>query len=225
MVALPVPALEVRVPPEWQSQMSARALSQNEPATPRNLQLTCSRVVERMVETNSTLSVPAFVWEFVCSEHAGHPQRVGMLASITSGVEKEWKAHVVVRLLGELCGMLEHDLSPHVNRRILALLRGGLGCGIPHEAIAALLRGENAVPLGDAVASLPQLSLSAGRQATLETALRQLGEPGVAGGVPLPDMVLLAMGSLREQAAERGDATEEDDEAAAAGAAAALERR
>ena len=36
-------------------------------------------------------------------------------------------------------------------------------------------------------------------------------------------MVLLAMGSLREQAAERGDATEEDDEAAAAGAAAALE--
>ena len=223
MVALPVPALEVRVPPEWQSQMSARALSQNEPATPRNLQLTCSRVVERMVETNSTLSVPAFVWEFVCSEHAGHPQRVGMLASITSGVEKEWKAHVVVRLLGELCGMLEHDLSPHVNRRILALLRGGLGCGIPHEAIAALLRGENAVPLGDAVASLPQLSLSAGRQATLETALRQLGEPGVAGGVPLPDMVLLAMGSLREQAAERGDATEEDDEAAAAGAAAALE--
>ena len=45
-----------------------RALSQNEPATPRNLQLTCSRVVERMVETNSTLSVPAFVWEFVCSE-------------------------------------------------------------------------------------------------------------------------------------------------------------
>ena len=130
MVALPVPALEVRVPPEWQSQMSARALSQNEPATPRNLQLTCSRVVERMVETNSTLSVPAFVWEFVCSEHAGHPQREGMLASITSGVEKEWKAHVVVRLLGELCGMLEHDLSPHVNRRILALLRGGLGCGI-----------------------------------------------------------------------------------------------
>ena len=84
--------------------MSARALSQNEPAT---LQLTCSRVVERMVETNST-PVPAFVWEFVCSEHAGHPQRVGMLASITSGVEKEWKAHVVVRLLGELCGMLEH---------------------------------------------------------------------------------------------------------------------
>ena len=50
MVALPVPALEVRVPPEWQSQMSARALSQNEPATPRNLQLTCSRVVERMVD-------------------------------------------------------------------------------------------------------------------------------------------------------------------------------
>ena len=133
MVALPVPALEVRVPPEWQSQMSARALSQNEPATPRNLQLTCSRVVERMVETNSTLSVPAFVWEFVCSEHAGHPQRVGMLASITSGVEKEWKAHVVVRLLGELCGMLEHDLSPHVNRRILALLRGG------HREVAALV--------------------------------------------------------------------------------------
>ena len=137
--------------------MSARALSQNEPATPG----TCSsRAHASSADGGDKQHALPASSGVVCSEHAGHPQRVGMLASITSGVEKEWKAHVVVRLLGELCGMLD-DLSPHVNRRILALLRGGLGCGIrtrqsPRSSAA------RTPPLGDAVASLPQLSLSAG---------------------------------------------------------------
>ena len=161
MVALPVPALEVRSP-EWRRRCR-RALSKNEPATPRSLQLTCSRVAGWWRQTARS---PSRRSSGVRVQRARRPPPARGDARVHHERRREeWKARRRAAL-GELCGMLEHDLSPHVNRRILALLRGGLGCGIPHEA-SPRSSGENAVPLGDAVASLPQLSLSAGRQATL----------------------------------------------------------
>ena len=72
-----VPAT-LQPPPHYTKQNQILEVPKLRRSWPRNLQLTCSRVVERMVETNSTLSVPAFVWEFVCSEHAGHPRIVGV---------------------------------------------------------------------------------------------------------------------------------------------------
>ena len=145
-----LPPMEVRVPKDWQSKISARALTDAEPMADGELLGLCASALERKVgelvshSADHTLTLPLVVWDDLISTHGSHKEAEKALASVIAGVESHWATHVTIEVFGELCGMLKADYSEVLVCRILSLFR-------PGEAGEQAL--VNAEELGDAMTS------------------------------------------------------------------------
>ncbi len=138
-----VPPVEVRVPPEWQSKMSARSLGSAEPLALAALLEACAGAIEARAISDAqnaadeaaasddaasppppaALTFAQSVYEHVSAQHNGnHKTTEAAVAGLVNGVEASWAEHACVQLFGELCGMLSAPMNEVVNRRVLALL-------------------------------------------------------------------------------------------------------
>ena len=126
-----LPAMEVRVPPDWQSKISARVLTNAEPMADGELLLLATSALERKVgdilnhSGDHTLTLPLIVWEDLVSTHGSHKAAEKVLAAVISGVEAHWATHVSIEVFGELCGMLNADYSEVLVCRVLSLFKQG----------------------------------------------------------------------------------------------------
>ena len=227
------PAVEVRVPNEWQLKMSTRSLETAAPLPlPDLLQFVTRTIEARALASADQLgsSFPSFVWDSLAREHAsGHKAAETALSALISGVEAHWGAHAAVQLFGELSGMLTAEHSEVITRRALALLGAEAvpallpGAGAPGAIAHGLADGE--VGIDAAIGALPRLRLSSEATVELETEVRELASGGEA--VRLDKLLVSATLATRKHA-ERGaaDIIEEEEslkqalEAAAAKAAA-----
>ena len=104
------PAVEVRVPNEWQLKMSTRSLETAAPLPlPDLLQFVTRTIEARALASADQLgsSFPSFVWDSLAREHAsGHKAAETALSALISGVEAHWGAHAAVQLFGELSGSI-----------------------------------------------------------------------------------------------------------------------
>ena len=236
---LVIPALEVRVPPEWQSKMSTRALSSVTPTETPELAAACANIIEGKVKADAageeSTTIAEFGWKWLEAQHGSHKLAEAALASLVSGVESSWQQSPVVRLFGELCGMLSDEYSESVTKRVLGLLRdaeaddeGEESSGvalIELPAISTTLLGEGdvgTVALAQAVAALPRLQLPEERQQALEAELQAASASGPPT-VRLDATLLAAVGACRAelgQQTEVGEEMSEEQQAAAAQAAA-----
>ena len=208
---LDVPSLEVRVPAEWQSKMSTRALSNVSPIEVSELVSSCSQIIEAKLKADANGEAPttlaASAWSWLEAQHGSFKLAEAAAASMLSGIESSWQQQPGVQLFGDLCGMLTEEYSRAVERRVLGLLRDGdEGSGsaalVPLSAVASTLQGEGeagTVALAQAVAALPRLQLSAERLQALETELQAL-ESGDA--VRLDATLLAAVTACRAAAAD-----------------------
>jgi len=208
---LDIPSLEVRVPAEWQSKMSTRALSNVSPIEVSELLSSCSQIIEAKLKADANGEAPsalaASAWSWLEAQHGSFKLAEAAAASMLSGIESSWQQQPGVQLFGELCGMLTEEYSRAVERRVLGLLRDGdEGSGsaalVPLSAVASTLQGEGeagTVALAQAVAALPRLQLSAERLQALETELQALAS---GDAVRLDATLLAAVTACRAAAAD-----------------------
>ena len=122
-----VPDVEVRVPPEWTSKMSTKALAAAEKMPLDSVLKACAQAIESRVleEKTSSVSLPLHVWNQLWQQQGGnHKATEAALAELINGVEAAWSQHKAVHLFGELCGMLTAEHSAVVTKRVLSLLSG-----------------------------------------------------------------------------------------------------
>lgn len=173
-----VPQMEVRVPAEWQSKMSTKALESAKPLPFDEVLTACAQAIESRVQAWSRPgSLPSHVWERLSQQHGGSHKLVEQaLASLINGVEVWWTKHAAIQLFGELCGMLTADHSAVVTRRALTLLtaEGQHRRLVGENAIARTLVAEDGgtIDEDEALAALPRLRLTAELQASLEEDVR-----------------------------------------------------
>ena len=198
-----VPALEARVPAEWQAKMAAKALKTAAPMPPAELLSLCASSIEgcAVAEATKPTTLPDYVWDSLSAKHGrSHKQTEQALSAIIAGIEASWAQEKTVQLFGELCGMLTADHSVVVTRRVLSLL--GSGELVASDAIAATLTADDDEALvgREAVlAALPRLRLSPAAQSELEAAVGDLdaGE----GSVRLDAFLVAATLGVRAHAA------------------------
>ena len=215
---LVIPPLEARVPSEWQSKMSTKALSSVSPMETPELVLTCSQILEAKVKAGTGGDAPSsildFVWYWLEQKHGSHKLAEASLASIISGVESSWQQNEVARVFGELCGILKDEYSESVTRRVVGLLQdeaGEEGSGgvalIPPDTVSATLVGEGdagTVLLSTVLAALPRLQLPAERVRAIEEELRMAGTADAEPRVRLDGALLAALGACRAELGEPG---------------------
>jgi hypothetical protein len=216
---LDVPSLEARVPPEWQSKMSTRALSNVSPIEAPELARSCSQIIEAKVKAHADGEAPTtlagFAWPWLEAQHGSFKLAEAAAASMVSGVESSWQLQPCVRLFGELCGMLTEEYSQPVERRVLRLLRDGEeGSGgaalVPLSAVASTLLGEGdagTVAMDQVVAALPRLQLPAERLQALEAELQALAS---GDGVRLDAILLAALTACRAAAEDEPEEMPEE---------------
>ena len=235
--ALNIPSLEVRVPPEWQSKMSTRALSSVSPIDPPELVNSCCQIIEAKIKADAGGEAPAtlaaFAWQWLEAQHGSFKLAEGAAASMVSGVESSWQLQPCVQLFGELCGMLTDEYSESVARRVLGLLRDadvegggdtprGDGSGgaalVPLTAVASTLLGEGdagTVAISQAVAELPRLQLPTEQQHALEAELQALASGDAA--VRLDALLVAAVTACRAEVRQQlgGEAANPPEEMSA----------
>jgi hypothetical protein len=214
-----IPDVEARVPADWQSKMSTRAL---QGATPMPLEelveTTAATLAARVSSGAAGSSLPTFVWERLsAAKENSHKATEQALSSIVSGVESLWKQHHTVQLFGELCGMLSADYSEVVARRTLGLLAPDATPPLlPADSIASTLAADGddgRVGLEAALEALPRLRLSDQAASELESEVRGLDE---GGAVRLDQLLLAAAFGVRNHAASGpADIVEEEEELSA----------
>lgn len=119
---------EATVPEEWQRVMSTRTLREGTPMPLDELVQTIGELIEGKVQADAaggdSVSMPSYVWQWASTRHGSHKLAEVALASTVKGVEASWSSHTLVRLFGELCGMLKDPHDEVVNRKVLGLLAG-----------------------------------------------------------------------------------------------------